>query len=1180
MFCSVAARAQLLATDDFESYSGSPLSQSGGSGDWAGPWTTNSEYAGGSYLNDSNFVGGMKSFALWGAASNLGTSVRRAFPPTTNTLNISFSMRGNFNATSTNIPFNLRRMAFTIRAGNGASHFADQRLSFFFAAGNNNFQWFDGTNRQSSAVTFSNGAIYHVSASLNPASRAYSFSISNQNAGTHFSTNGFWTSGLNLEPIQSIAFMMRGPTGGGNDAFLDNVSISAPGYRPPGPSIREGDWWRYYKGTSTPPDQGTNQWFHRSFDDSGWSAPSPSGFGYGDCDDNTELVDMQNGYLNLFIRRPFVVDQPASINKLSLGMDYDDGTIVFLNGTEVARLNLPSGPFSRTNPALSAREASRGEKGSNPNPKSFIAINPSLLVAGTNVIAVSGHNVTTNSSDFTLIVELYTNAALVRGPFIQMPNAGNAAAIAWNTAAEVDSVVDYGLDAGYSGGTISNGTPKREHVIHLSGLQPGTSYFYRVRGNGEILHAGTFRTRPAADQSFRLAIIGDHGQGSPGMYAVANLINQRNDIDGVFTVGDNIYGAAYGTACNADGAPGWYDPFWFQLYGPAMQRAVTFPALGNHDWDTANGQYMVDYFHLPTNGPANHLEKNYSFEFGNMHVAVIDTEPYEDNTTATMNEINAWLSANLAAATQQWRVVILHRPPFTTRGDPSGHDDNARVKQHIVPILKARGVHVVLQGHNHWYERMNPVDGTTYFTIGGSGAWLYPYTARKDYSARLYNERHSYMMMEVEGGRMRIEQINDLGEVIDTHHIDIDHPFAIDGLLDDAAWGRATNGLILHAAIRKNFLYVATQDAGEGNDHFIYLANTISAPVAANWNKAGTVAAWSAFLADENDGAYQSWFNASGAAATNFDIFKSMTSGTNNNAPFANGVLEGTIDLAAHFGAWPSVIYLAAAPFGTANGGALAAAAQVPAGNGDGHLDAHELIALNPRELALDLPVAVSSGNQSVEAGMWAVVHAAGSWSASALPLTVEWTRLAGPEVVAANVDQFYASVISTSNVATATVVTLQVRVHDGRFFSDPATVDITFTPMIDSDGDGLSDQEEVTGCDNLLTRAHPGGRITQPGNPDSDGDGLKDGDEALAGTDPGNPSSLLKLLLPETSDHVLTISWNSISGRNYRFERTAGLIDPQWSLVQSILATSSIMRMTHSDGGTNYFYRLGVVNP
>ncbi len=1173
LLLSGTARGQLTAADDFESYSGSPLGVAGGTGDWTGFWGPNSQQDGGAFLSSASKISGTKSVGLFGNGGSSGTSISRPIPSCASNMTVKFSMRADFNANSTNAP--TRRMAFTIRAGNEASHFSSQRLSFFFAAGSTSFQWYDGTDRATNAVTFTLGHIYDITVNLQPGNRSYSLLASNRNNGGWFTYNGSWTLGANGEGLGSVAFMIRGPTGAGNDAFLDEVSISAPTYvppPPPGPSIREGDTWRYVKGTSTPAVQGTQTWSSIAYNDGAWLGPAPSGFGFADCDDGTTLGDMQNNYLSVFTRKTFVVDNPASITRLTVAVDYDDGAMVYLNGAEVARLSMPAGTVTHSTAGLN-HESSRGEGASNPNPKEFVTIDPSLLVAGTNVLAASLHNSSLGSSDASLIVELYTNTALTRGPFIQMPNPGNTAAIAWQTAAPGDSVVDFGLDLSYSSGTVSNGGATRDHTVLLNGLQPGTTYYYRVRSNGEVLLEGQpFRTRPSANQSFRVALIGDHGQGTAGMYAIANRINARQDIDAIFTSGDNVYGI---DPCNMDGAPGWYDPFFFRLYGPSMRRIPLFPALGNHDWDTASGQYMVDYFRLPTNGPANHIGKNYSFEFGNLHVSVIDTEPYEDNTTATMNEINAWLNADLAAATQRWRVVILHRPPYTSQGN---HNDNVRVKDNIVPILKTHGVHLVVQGHNHFYERINAINGTHYLNTAGGGAFLYPLTNIKEYSAVAYNARHSYAVIEVQGNRMKVQAFNDLDEVIDTHTIDIGPPFNLDGLLDNPAWQRASNGLNLFAAIRGNTLYTATQDAGEGNDHFLYIAATTSTQRPANWAKSGSIMQWSAFMADENDSGFHGWFGPTGAAQSDQATYNTMTAGLNNNGTNGNGVLEGTLHVPNHFGSWPTQLLFAAAPFGNGDGGALFSAAQVPAGNGDGDIQAGEFLAIATRTLALDLPVAEAGSAQTVEAGMWAVVNGTASTSPANLPLTYQWTQIAGPATATANLDQPFAAFVLTNNVASNTVVTFRLTVNDGRFDSDGDDVNVTFTPMVDTDGDGLSDAEELTGFDNTLTPINPGGQTSNPNLADSDGDGMDDGDEIRAGTNPANANSVFKILdqQPE-SGNAIRLDWSTVSGRAYSISFANGSLTNPWLDLITFTATSPVSRITDTNTTpfTNRFYRI-----
>jgi len=1176
LFLSGPSLAILSATDDFESYVSDPVGQPGGSGDWTGNWTTNSQFGGGSFLNSDGKISGTKSIGLYGNNSTSGTSVRRALPDITTETTIRFSMRADYDVAGSGSPTNARRLAFTVRAGNEVSHFGNQLLSFYFAAGSTNFFWYDGADRTNRTVNFAPGHIYDLSVTLNPVDRAYTLTASNRMTGAWFTYAGNWFTGTAGQPIGSIAFLMRGPSGGGNDAFLDQVEISSPGFSAPDNAlpILEGSFWRYFKGTSTPAAQGTNQWFHGGFSDSAWLGPSPSGFGYGDCDDETILSDMTNSYRAVFTRRNFVVTNTIAINKLTLAVDFDDGFVAYLNGAEIARSNLPASTITHTNLATAGHESSRGESGGNPQPRVFYAVNPSLLVNGTNVLAISVHNSSVGSTDLSLIAELHANASLVRGPFVQMPDPGSKATIAWSTAAAVDGAVDYGLDQTYSSGTVSNPALVRDHAISLSGLLPGTSYFYRIRSNGEVLSAGnTLITRADSSQPFRFVVIGDHGQGTVWMHNIAQRINHRTDFDLLLTVGDNIYGS---TTCNVNGAPGWYDPFWFRLYGSTMKRVPVFPALGNHDKDTANGQYQVDFFHSPTNGPGDQIEKNYSFDYGNVHFIVIDSDPFQNNETDVMASITSWLSNDVAQATQTWKMALYHHPAFTSQGS---HNDNANVKAQIIPILKAGGVQYIFQGHNHFYERINAINGIHYNTCGACGAFLYGISNRKEYSAQLIADRHSYTVVDIQGGRLKLEQFDETNGKIDEFNLDIGHEFSIDGLLDNPSWLRAQNGLRLYAAIRGFNLYVATQDAGEGSDHFIYINSMLSTQRTMNWAKSGNIMQWGAFLADENDGAFQGWFGANQQSLTDFDFYKSMSSGLNNNAPYGtNGVLEGSIDLPAHFGTFPQQLYLAAAPYGNADGGTLSFTAQVPAGNNDGDIQSNEFLLLNARDIALDLPVAEAGGNQVVEAGMWAVLSGSG-FSPADFSLSYDWQQISGPAINTENLDQAQAAFVITSNVAVNTDVTMRLRVNDGRFDSDDDFVTVTLQPMVDSDSDGLSDAEETTGFDNTLTQANPDGNITSINNADSDNDGVNDGDEALAETDPNNNTSTFKIVGESAlNGGNISIDWSTISGRLYHVEYVNNVLTNSWLDLASFTATADVTRVTDTNTGNfiERYYRIG----
>jgi hypothetical protein len=168
----------------------------------------------------------------------------------------------------------------------------------------------------------------------------------------------------------------------------------------------------------------------------------------------------------------------------------------------------------------------------------------------------------------------------------------------------------------------------------------------------------------------------------------------------------------------------------------------------------------------------------------------------------------------------------------------------------------------------------------------------------------------------------------------------------MDGQLDAGASAVATNGgRTLWAKLDGSTLYVATQDAGEGNDVFVAIGDAVPGAMrAAWWAKAGQAAQWKAFLADENDNTWSGWFDAAANVSTAWGA-RSATAGN-------GGVLEGTVDLASLFGTLPERISLAAVAYGNANGGVLQAAQQVPPSvNGNGNLDAAEYAVVDLCEL-------------------------------------------------------------------------------------------------------------------------------------------------------------------------------------------------------------------------------------
>ncbi|WP_254508483.1 lamin tail domain-containing protein [Anatilimnocola floriformis] len=166
--------------------------------------------------------------------------------------------------------------------------------------------------------------------------------------------------------------------------------------------------WKYSdKGT----DLGTG-WRAESFNDTAWSAGNAE-LGYGDGDEATVVSygpDVNARYITTYFRKSFTVASVSNLTGLKLRLKRDDGAVVYINGVEATRSNMPSGAI------LNSTLASSNVGGTDEQTFYEVDLNPALLHAGTNVIAVEVHQSVANSSDVSfdasLIARVQTNPGL------------------------------------------------------------------------------------------------------------------------------------------------------------------------------------------------------------------------------------------------------------------------------------------------------------------------------------------------------------------------------------------------------------------------------------------------------------------------------------------------------------------------------------------------------------------------------------------------------------------------------------------------------------------------------------------------------------------------------------------------------------------------------------------------
>ena len=157
--------------------------------------------------------------------------------------------------------------------------------------------------------------------------------------------------------------------------------------------INQGDEFKYLIPTSEPDEN----WNGLNFDDSIW-ASGISGFGYADGDDATEIPI---GTQSIYLRKTFGIDNPTAISSLILDIDYDDAFVAYINGNEVARANIDGARPAYNASTITDHEAQIYAGG---KPERFMITDfNSILNEGENILTIQAHNISANSSDFTII---------------------------------------------------------------------------------------------------------------------------------------------------------------------------------------------------------------------------------------------------------------------------------------------------------------------------------------------------------------------------------------------------------------------------------------------------------------------------------------------------------------------------------------------------------------------------------------------------------------------------------------------------------------------------------------------------------------------------------------------------------------------------------------------------------
>jgi hypothetical protein len=333
--------------------------------------------------------------------------------------------------------------------------------------------------------------------------------------------------------------------------------------------------------------------------------------------------------------------------------------------------------------------------------------------------------------------------------------------IMWETKETTIGKVVYGqkdkLDQ-----SVSETTPVKIHEVHLTGLSENTAYHYQVQYDKEALTPAAFRTAPApGTKNWRLVVYGDN-RSNPDTHArnVQQVMKLNPSI--VLNSGDLV---ARGTEYKQ-----WKEQYFDPLRG-LSEYVPIFPCLGNHERN-------ADHYYNYTSVPNENDEVYYSFDYANAHIISLNSNtrdaPFQLGDAQT-----EWLIKDLKAnQDKQWTIVFFHHPLFRC------HPTRGITQQRWVwqPIFDEYGVDLVVNGHDHYYQRTYAIgnytgearQGVYHLISGGGGAGTYPIVPKIHAAAR--KEIHHITVMDVQDDRIVGRAIDIDGNTFDAFVYDKQTP--------------------------------------------------------------------------------------------------------------------------------------------------------------------------------------------------------------------------------------------------------------------------------------------------------------------------------------------------------------------------------------------------------------------
>ncbi|MBR2179004.1 MAG: metallophosphoesterase family protein [Selenomonadaceae bacterium] len=379
------------------------------------------------------------------------------------------------------------------------------------------------------------------------------------------------------------------------------------------------------------------------------------------------------------------------------------------------------------------------------NRRKFIkaAIGSGFLLASGNIFSGCGEVLdgdgTTGKSDKIADLEVNHLRQIITS------NANETRCIMWqsndilmNPAVEVKA---NDLDNTYTFAALDCSFTDDDHInnqysARVEGLNVGTSYQYRIVDGDHCSAWHNLKTTEG--KSFKALIFPDSQCADYSVWSkVAKSAYSRNEDAAFFVnVGDIVDNGEDWTQWKA----------WFEGASTFLDKIPFVPIMGNHEcynrqWQTRLPEAYLKYFEVPSNGNEKFERRYYSFDYGDVHFAILDSQWDELNTinSGAGDELiraqQEWLRRDMSNTSKKWKIVFIHKDvlQYRIKGRPERLEGFSDIGTLLMPLFDELKIDIVFTAHLHTYRdrghiynfEHNP-NGSLYILTGLAGDVRYP----------------------------------------------------------------------------------------------------------------------------------------------------------------------------------------------------------------------------------------------------------------------------------------------------------------------------------------------------------------------------------------------------------------------------------------------------------------------